>query len=185
MILTHSQLRSRALKIKLLLMDVDGVMTDGKIYYLPHPKGGFFETKTFHARDGLGLRFALEGGLKTGILSGRASPVVEYRAKELGIQFIQQRALEKVGPYEKILHAAGVTDEEVCYMGDDVVDLPILIRAGLAVGVKDGHELVRRHIHYCTRAPGGKGAVRETVELILAAQGKWNAVVRHYLRSKR
>jgi 3-deoxy-D-manno-octulosonate 8-phosphate phosphatase (KDO 8-P phosphatase) len=183
MILTSAQLRKRARKIKLLLMDVDGVLTDGKIYYLPTAKGGFFETKTFHARDGLGLRFALNGGLKTGILSGRASPVVEYRAKELGIQFIQQKALEKVEPYEKILRAAGVTDEEVCYMGDDVVDLPILIRAGLAVGVKDADDLVRPHIHYCTEAPGGKGAVRETVELILSAQGKWDAVMKYYLRS--
>ncbi|HLY62389.1 MAG TPA: HAD family hydrolase [Terriglobia bacterium] len=182
--LSPAHLRKRALKIKLLLLDVDGVMTDGRIYYLPNPKGGFFETKTFHARDGLGIRFAIQGGLKTGILSGRTSPVVEYRARELGIQFIQQRAIEKVEPYEKILRAAGVTDEEVCYMGDDVVDLPILIRAGLAVGVKDGHELVRRHIHYCTRATGGKGAVREAVELILAAQGKWNAVVKHYLGGK-
>jgi 3-deoxy-D-manno-octulosonate 8-phosphate phosphatase (KDO 8-P phosphatase) len=183
--LSPAQLQKRALKIKLILMDVDGVMTDGKIYYIPNPKGGFFETKTFHARDGLGLRFALEGGLKTGILSGRTSPVVEHRAKELGIQFIQQRALEKLEPFERIKHAAGVKDEEVCYMGDDVVDLPILIRAGLAVGVKDGHDLVRRYIHYCTRAPGGMGAVRETVELVLTAQGKWNAVLDRYLKLKR
>lgn len=181
--LSTAQIRKRARKIKLLLMDVDGVMTDGRIYYLPNPKGGIFETKTFHARDGLGLRMALDGGLKTGVISGRTSPVVEYRAKELGIQFVQQGTLEKVEPYERILRAAGVRDEEVCFMGDDVVDLPILIRAGLAVGVSDGHDLVRRHIHYCTRAIGGKGAVRETVELILAAQGKWNAVRKHYLRS--
>ena len=179
--LSPAHLRKRAMKIKLLLLDVDGVMTDGRIYYLPNPKGGFFETKTFHARDGLGIRFAIQGGLKTGILSGRTSPVVEYRAKELGIQFIQQLAIEKVEPYEKILKAAGVTGEEVCYMGDDVVDLPILIRAGLAVGVKDGHELLRRHIHYCTQAPGGKGAVRETVELILAAQGKWNTIIKNFM----
>ena len=183
MLLTPTQVRKRARKIKLLLMDVDGILTDGRIYYVPNPRGGLFETKTFHARDGLGIRFAINAGLKAGILSGRASPVVEYRAKELGIQFVQQRALEKVEPYEKILSAAGVKDEEVCYMGDDVVDLPILKRAGLAVGVKDGHALVRRYIHYCTRAPGGLGAVRETVELILAAQGKWDAVMKHYLKA--
>jgi len=183
MVISHTQVRRRARKIKLLLMDVDGVLTDGRIYYLPNPRGGLFETKTFHSRDGLGIRFAINAGLKTGILSGRTSPVVEFRAKELGIQFVQQHALEKVGPYEKILHSAGLRDEEVCYMGDDVVDLPILKRAGLAVGVRDGHDLVRRHIHYCTRAPGGLGAVRETVEVILSAQGKWDAVVKHYLES--
>jgi len=183
MFLSPLQIRRRARKIKLLLMDVDGVLTDGRIYYVPNPRGGVYETKTFHARDGLGIRFAINAGLKTGILSGRSSPVVEYRAKELGIQFIQQRALEKVEPYEKILSAAGVKDDEVCYMGDDVVDLPILMRAGLAVGVADGHPLVRRHIHYCTRAPGGLGAVREIVELILAAQGKWDSMLRHYLES--
>lgn len=181
--LSPAQLRRRARKIKLLLMDVDGVLTDGRIYYVPNPRGGVFETKTFYARDGLGIRFAIDAGLKTGILSGRGSPVVEYRARELGIQFIQQRALEKVEPYRKILSAAGVKDQEVCYMGDDVVDLPILMRVGLAVGVADGHPLVRRHIHYCTRAPGGLGAVREIVEVILAAQGKWDAVVKHYLES--
>jgi 3-deoxy-D-manno-octulosonate 8-phosphate phosphatase (KDO 8-P phosphatase) len=182
MMLSRAQLRHRARKIKLLLMDVDGVLTDGRIIYIPNPRGGFYETKTFHARDGLGLRFANEAGLKTGILSGRVSPVVEYRAKELGIHFIQQHALEKVAPYEKIISAAGVTDKEVCYMGDDIVDLPILKRVGLAVGVKDGSELVRRHIHYCTREPGGHAAVREVVELILSAQGKWTRVVKRFLK---
>jgi 3-deoxy-D-manno-octulosonate 8-phosphate phosphatase (KDO 8-P phosphatase) len=175
------QVRARACKVKLLLMDVDGVLTDGRIYYLPAPRGGIFETKPFHSRDGLGLRFAQEAGLKTGILSGRSSPVVEYRAKELGIHFIQEAALEKAEPYEKILLASGLRDEEVCYMGDDIVDLPVLKRVGLAVAVGDGHELLRRHVHYVTRHPGGAGAVRETVDLILEAQGKLRGVVTHYL----
>jgi 3-deoxy-D-manno-octulosonate 8-phosphate phosphatase (KDO 8-P phosphatase) len=182
MMLSKAQLRRHARRIKLLLMDVDGVLTDGRIYYIPNPRGGFYETKTFHARDGLGLRFAIQGGLKTGILSGRVSPVVEYRAKELGVHFIQQHALEKVAPYEKIISAAGVKDEEVCYMGDDIVDLPILKRVGLAVGVSDGSDLVRQYIHYCTREPGGHAAVREVVELILSAQGKWASVVKYFLK---
>ncbi len=179
--LTRAQIRNRARKIKLLLMDVDGVLTDGRIYYLPDGHGGMFETKTFNSRDGWGIRHAHEAGLKTGIISGRCSPVVEYRARELGIHFVEQGALEKLAPYERILRAAKVRDEEVCYMGDDIVDLPVLRRVGLAVGVAGGHPLVRRYVHYSTRERGGMGAVREAIELILAAQGKWNAIVKSYL----
>jgi 3-deoxy-D-manno-octulosonate 8-phosphate phosphatase (KDO 8-P phosphatase) len=163
-------------------MDVDGVLTDGRIYYVPRPQGGLTETKTFHARDGLGLRLAHAAGLKTGIISGRGSPVVEHRARELGIHFLQQEALAKLAPYQKILRAAGLRDEEVCFVGDDIVDLPILKRVGLAVGVGDGHPFLRRHVHYWTENPGGRGAVRETIELILQAQGKWKRVLRSYLR---
>ncbi len=179
--MNRAQIRTRARKIKLLLMDVDGVLTDGRIYYLPNPHGGVFETKTFHSRDGLGIRFAHEAGLKTGILSGRSSRVVEYRAKELGIHFIQEAALEKLEPFEKMLRAAGLKPEQVCFMGDDIVDLPVLKRVGLAVGVEGGHEALRRHVHYWTRRPGGLGAVRETVELILEAQGKWKAILKRHL----
>lgn len=180
--LTAKQLRARARKIKLLLMDVDGVLTDGRIHYVPRPQGGLMETKSFYSRDGLGLRLAHAAGLKTGIISGRGSPVVEHRAKELGIHFLQQEALEKLAPYQKILRAAGLRDEEVCFLGDDIVDLPILKRVGLAVGVGDGHPLLRRHVHYVTKQPGGQGAVREAIELILRAQGKWNAIRKAYLR---
>ena len=181
--------RARARKIKLLLMDVDGVMTDGRIYYLPHVRvtgatrsGRMVETKTFDSRDGLGLRLALDAGLKTGIISGRGSPVVEYRARELGIHFIVQDSLEKLRPYQTILRRAGLKDEEVCFIGDDIVDLPVLKRVGLAVGVGNGHPLLRRHVHYWTRCPGGMGAVRETIDLILGAQGKLDAIVKRYLR---
>jgi 3-deoxy-D-manno-octulosonate 8-phosphate phosphatase (KDO 8-P phosphatase) len=180
--LTPRQLRRRARRIKLLLMDVDGVLTDGRIYYLPRPGGGLFETKTFNSRDGLGLRIAHRAGLKTGIITGRTSPVVEHRVKELGIHFLQQSALEKLDPYKRILHAAKLKDEEVCYVGDDIVDLPLLKRVGLAVGVAGGDEFLRRHVHYWTKRRGGMGAVRETIELILTAQGKWDAVRSYYLR---
>ncbi len=190
--LTHRQLHDRARKIKLLLMDVDGVLTDGRIYYLPAPDARqrrrlapdnrpVFETKTFHSRDGLGLRLAQKAGLRIGIISGRRSPVVEYRAHELDFDFIEQHALEKLEPYQNVLRAAQVRDDQVCYMGDDIVDLPILTRVGLAVGVADGHPLLRKHVHYVTRARGGLGAVREAIELILTAQGKFDAVLEHYL----
>jgi 3-deoxy-D-manno-octulosonate 8-phosphate phosphatase (KDO 8-P phosphatase) len=174
------QVRARARKIKLLLLDVDGVLTDGRIYYVPRPQGGLVETKTFHSRDGLGIRLAHAAGLKTGIISGRGSPIVEHRAKELGIHYVQQEALEKISPYEKILAQAGVGDREVCYVGDDIVDLPLLRRVGLAVGVGDGHPVLRRYVHYWTRARGGLGAVRETIEVILEAQGKLAHVLDHY-----
>lgn len=179
---------ARARAIRLLLMDVDGVLTDGRIYYLPEGRAdsagggsGLVETKTFHSRDGLGIRLAHDAGLKTGIISGRGSPVVEYRARELGVHFLRQDARFKLGPYREILAEAGLRDQEVCFIGDDLVDLPILIRAGLAVGVNGGHPLLRSYVHYVTRAPGGCGAVREAVELILAAQGRLKSILDSFL----
>lgn len=163
-------------------MDIDGVLTDGRIYYIPAPRGGFVETKGFHSRDGFGIRFAHQAGLRTGVLSGRGGPVVEHRMKELGINYIHLNHLEKLETYQEMLRVAGVKDTEVCYMGDDMVDLPILRRAGLAVGVADGHPMLRKHVHYWTQNGGGAGAVREVIELILAAQGKLEDIVKYYLR---
>lgn len=182
MLLSSQQLRARARKIKFLLLDVDGVLTDGRIYYLPDPRGGIFETKTFHSRDGLGMRLAQSAGLKMGIITGRSSPALEHRARELGIRVLRQNAREKLEPYQEILRANRLEDAQVCYVGDDIVDLPLLRRVGLAVGVGDGHALLRRYVHYRTRHPGGAGAVRETIELILRAQGKWKSILNHFLR---
>jgi 3-deoxy-D-manno-octulosonate 8-phosphate phosphatase (KDO 8-P phosphatase) len=151
-------LLARAKKIKLLLMDVDGVMTDGKFYYVPRPGGGMLETKGFDSRDGLGLRLAHHAGLKTGIITGRSSAVIELRVKDLGIHFLQQNALEKIEPYHRICNAAQVEDNEVCYVGDDLTD--------------------------CTKRAGGNGAVREAIELILTAQGKWDAILKSYLHGE-
>jgi 3-deoxy-D-manno-octulosonate 8-phosphate phosphatase (KDO 8-P phosphatase) len=136
----------------------------------------------FHSRDGLGFRLAHRAGLKTGFISGRTSPAVAYRAKELGVHFLKQNAREKLKPYQEILRQTRLKDEEVCYVGDDIVDLPLLTRVGLAVGVAGSHKLLRRYVHYMTRQPGGMGAVREVIELILSAQGKWDAVLKHYLQ---
>jgi 3-deoxy-D-manno-octulosonate 8-phosphate phosphatase (KDO 8-P phosphatase) len=181
MALSKQQIQQRARKIKLLLLDVDGVMTDGRICYVPRPEGGMFETKTFHSRDGIAIRYARDAGIKVGLISGRGSDMVRYRAAELKLEFIEENCLKKIPPYERILKAAGVRDEEVCFMGDDLVDLPILRRVGFAVAVGDGYSLLRRHVHYVTKAPGGAGAIRETVEIILEAQGKWKAVLERYL----
>ncbi len=179
------KLLARAKPVKLLLMDVDGVMTDGKFYYVPRPGGGLLETKGFDSRDGLGLRLAHHSGLLTGIITGRSSIVIESRAKDLGIHFLQQGALEKIEPYETICHAAQVTDAEVCYVGDDLTDLPLITRVGLGVCVANGDDLLRKHAHFCTQRAGGSGAVREAIELILTAQGKWEAIIDSYLHGTR
>lgn len=178
-------LLARAKNVKLLLMDVDGVMTDGKFYYVPRPGGGLLETKGFDSRDGLGLRLAHHCGLLTGIITGRSSIVIENRAKDLGIHFLQQGALEKIGPYEKICHAAQVKDAEVCYVGDDLTDLPLITRVGVGVCVANGDDLVKKHAHFCTSRAGGNGAVREAIELILTAQGKWEGIQKNYLLGTR
>ncbi|HEY6290412.1 MAG TPA: HAD family hydrolase, partial [Terriglobia bacterium] len=135
----------------------------------------------FHSRDGLGIHLAHKSGLRTGLLSGRESPIVEYRARELGIHFLRQNAKLKFRPYREILKEAGLEDQDVCFVGDDLVDLPVLVRVGLAVSVGNGHPLLRRYVHYVTRAPGGLGAVRETIELILAAQGKFQPILKDFL----
>jgi 3-deoxy-D-manno-octulosonate 8-phosphate phosphatase (KDO 8-P phosphatase) len=178
-------LLARAKKIKLLLMDVDGVLTDGKFYYVSQPDGGLLETKGFDSRDGLGLRLAHHFGLKTGIITGRGSPVIEARARDLGIHFLQQNALEKIEPYQRMCEAAQVTDAEVCYVGDDLTDLPLLTRVGLGICVANSDDLVRKYAHFCTRCTGGNGAVREAIELILTGQGKWDGILKSYLHGDR
>jgi len=175
-------LLARARKIKLLLMDVDGVMTDGKIYYVPGAGGELLETKGFDSHDGMGLRFAHYGGITTGIITGRSSPAITARARDLGIRFLEQNFLEKLAPYEKIRAAAGVDDAEVCFIGDDITDLPLVARVGLGVAVANASAFLRRHAHFCTHRPGGQGAVRETIELILTAQGKWQGILESYRR---
>jgi 3-deoxy-D-manno-octulosonate 8-phosphate phosphatase (KDO 8-P phosphatase) len=199
----HASVRARARKVRLLLLDVDGVLTDGRIYYVPAgcteagdgseqagPEASgkpadhglrLVETKTFHSRDGLGINIWHRNGFKTGLISGRESPIVAYRAQELGIHFVRQGHRQKVGPYEEILEEAGLKDRDVCYVGDDLVDLPLLTRVGLAVAVGDSHPLLARYVHYVTHARGGLGAVREVIELILAAQGKFKPVLDGYL----
>ena len=184
--LTALSLRAR--KVKLLLMDVDGVLTDGRIYYVPAGEAesaegqppALMETKTFHARDGLGIHLIHKAGLNTGLISGRQSPVVEHRVRELGIRFLRQGATSKLGPYQEIIQEAGLSDDQVCFVGDDVVDLPVLARVGLAVAVGDCHPALRHSVHYVTRAPGGLGAVREVIDLILGAQGKLQAALDGY-----
>jgi len=167
----------RARRIKLLILDCDGVLTDGRIIMLP----GSDETKTFDVKDGHGIVMAQRAGLRIAIISGRKSSVVRARATELGVTHLYEMAWVKTEPYEKLLAEEGLTDEEVCYVGDDVVDIPLLRRAGLGVAVADAVEETKKHSHIVTERGGGRGAVREVIEFILRAQDKWDEAMIRYL----
>ncbi|MGH9792696.1 MAG: KdsC family phosphatase [Candidatus Acidiferrales bacterium] len=160
-----------------MLMDVDGVLTDGRIWLQSWPDGTAQEIKGFTAYDGAGLKLARIAGLRTGVITGRDSAATARRAKELDMEFVYQGWPEKLGAYEEVLRKAGVSDEEVCFIGDDLPDLPLLTRVGFAVAVVNASPEAKRAAHYVTKRAGGYGAVREVVELILKAQGKWREVV--------
>jgi 3-deoxy-D-manno-octulosonate 8-phosphate phosphatase (KDO 8-P phosphatase) len=168
---TRQSLQAKAKKIKLLLLDVDGVLTDGTIIL----DNGGNELKAFHVRDGHGIKLAQRSGISVGIITGRKSEVVNIRARELGIQEVHQGAHEKIIAYESIIAKYGVADNEVAYMGDDVVDLIIFKRVGMAVGVADADPAIRPHVDMITKTEGGRGAVREFINFILKNQGKLQA----------
>ncbi len=168
-----AEVKRRAKKIRLLLMDVDGTLTNGTVCLQGFPDGSVAEMKVFNAHDGAGVKLASIVGLRSGVITGRNSPALTQRAREMGVKFVFQGQARKTSAYEEILKRAGVRDEEVAYLGDDLPDLPLLGRAGLAVAVGDAAVEVKRAAHYVTRANGGEGAARELVELILKAQGRW------------
>jgi 3-deoxy-D-manno-octulosonate 8-phosphate phosphatase (KDO 8-P phosphatase) len=168
----------RAKRIRLLLLDCDGVLTDGRLMLLPDGD----EQKTFHARDGHGIVLFHRAGLKTGIISGRTSGVVERRAQELGITYLRQNARDKIKVFEELLTEMNLAPTECAYVGDDVVDIPIMQRVELAVAVADATEETRKAAHYVTEHNGGQGAVREVTELILKAQGRWAELMKRYIR---
>ena len=164
---------ARAKKIRVLLMDVDGVLTDAHIWLLSRRDGTASEIKGFSAYDGAGLKLARAAGLRTGVITGRDSAAVTQRARECQIEFVYQGRATKLTAYEEILRATGASDAEIAYVGDDLPDLPLLQRAGLAVAVANAAPEVKRAAHYVTARSGGDGAVREVIELIVKAQGKW------------
>jgi len=174
---TQENVTERARKIKLLILDCDGVLTDGRIIMLP----GGDETKAFDVKDGHAMVMAQRAGLGIAIISGRKSSVVRARAEELGVAHVHEMAWVKTDPYEKILAEEALNDDQVCYVGDDVVDIPLLRRAGLAVAVADAVEEAKAHSHIVTKNRGGRGAVREVIELILKSQGKWDEAMSRYL----
>jgi 3-deoxy-D-manno-octulosonate 8-phosphate phosphatase (KDO 8-P phosphatase) len=170
-----SQLRSRLRRVKLFLCDVDGVLTDGTVWM-----GDGVETKRFNIRDGLGLKILRHVGIKVGWVSRRPSEATRQRAEDLGIDFLMQGDGGKLRFVESILTQTGLNWSEVCYVGDDIVDVGVLRRVGVAVAVADGVAEAKGSAGYVTRAAGGQGAVRETIELILKAQHKWKQVVADY-----
>ncbi len=166
----------RLKRVRLVAMDVDGVLTDGGIILGTHGQ----EIKRFHVRDGHGMVLLHRVGIRTAIITGRHSQVVERRAQELGITFLFQGSMDKLATYGELKSQAGVQDEEVAYIGDDLVDIPIMMRVGVAVAVADAHPMVREVAHFVTKVPGGHGAVREFAEALLKAQGKWEEATRQY-----
>ncbi|MDA8131943.1 MAG: HAD hydrolase family protein [Elusimicrobia bacterium] len=167
----------RAGKIKIFLMDVDGVLTDGKMYYVPGPRG-MIEFKGFHSLDGIGLRLLNQFGVLTGVITGRESPSTEERAAGLGMSYAYQGFLSKVEPLRKILEDTGLKPENVAYMGDDLTDLPVLRLAGLPCAPANAIQEVKRASRLVTKREGGAGAVREVCDLILRSQGRWAEVMR-------
>ena len=198
----------RARKIKLMIFDVDGVMTDGTIFLFPAPagpsrsetherrsefadQGGFgissstvIEAKGFNAHDGTGFSLARLGGLKAAIITKRISETVALRARDLKIEHVYQGQQDKAAAFYEILSKEGLQADEVCYVGDDIIDLPVMRLCGLAIAVKNSREEVLRESHYVTPHEGGKGAVRDAIEYILRAQGKLERVIDDYIYSR-
>jgi 3-deoxy-D-manno-octulosonate 8-phosphate phosphatase (KDO 8-P phosphatase) len=169
----RTPLTPRARQVALILMDVDGVMTDGGIVLIDADR----EAKAYDAKDGVGLWIARRAGLCTGVISGRASKSVERRAAELEMDEVHLRVRDKLDAYDRILRRRRLRDSQVCYIGDDLVDLPILARVGVPVAVADAHPEVVRRARFVTRAAGGRGAIREVIDAILRAQGRWQTVL--------
>jgi 3-deoxy-D-manno-octulosonate 8-phosphate phosphatase (KDO 8-P phosphatase) len=201
--------QSRARKIKLLLFDVDGVLTDGKLFIFPAPagaqqsaldqktqeqsnmhagQGGFglhsqslIEAKGFHAHDGTSISLARLAGIKTGLITKRISETVALRARDLKLEFVRQGIHDKRTAFEEVLKEAGLNSEEAAFVGDDIIDLPAMRAAGLAIAVKNARAEVKKEAHYITPNSGGDGALRDAVEYILKAQGKWKKIVEAYI----
>jgi len=163
-------------RVRLLLLDVDGVLTDGSIFLDERGR----EWKRFHVQDGSGIKYWHRAGKLSALLSGRRSEAVSRRATELGIPHVIQGALDKLPPYESLRDQLALRDEEVCFVGDDLPDLPVLRRVGLPVAVADARVEVRAAAAFVTERPGGAGAVREVIERILEAQGLWQGILERY-----
>lgn len=170
----------RASRIKLLLMDVDGVLTNGRLYNVPGPDGQMVETKGFDSQDGIALQWLSSKGIKSGVISGRVSPATVERAKQTRITYVYQGHTEKIPIFEEILKDAKLDPAEVAYIGDDLTDAIVMRRVGLPVATANAREEVKRIACHVTSQPGGEGAVREVIELILKAQGLWDEILRKY-----
>ena len=171
------ELFQRAAKIELLILDVDGVLTDGRLYYGEQSE----HFRAFHVRDGLGLKWLMDAGLEVAVISGRSSRSLMERMSSLGIERVYQGQSDKRLAFEALLSEFKLDSRAVAYLGDDVPDLPVMLRVGLAVAVADAHPLVQAKANWITTAAGGRGAVRELCELLLQSQGKLEAITEAYL----
>ena len=167
----------KAKKLKLLLLDVDGVLTDGRLFF----DNDGNEYKSFHARDGHGIKLLQQTGVVVAVISGRKSPTVERRMKQLGVTHVYQGHENKLSAFHEIIEKIAVTPEQVAHVGDDLLDLPIMKRVGLAIAVQDANFAVKQHADWCTDLAGGCGAVREVCDLIMQAQDSFNDVLNSYL----
>ena len=170
-------LSEKAARIRLLIFDVDGVLTDGSLFVGDDGQ----EYKAFNSRDGHGIKMLLKYGVEIAIITGRTSRVVEYRMANLGITHVYQGKLDKLPAYEELRGKLGISPEETAYVGDDVVDLPVMRRVGLAIAVQDAHPLVRQHSHWQTPSAGGRGAARDVCEMLMEAKGVLREELGHYL----
>ncbi|MEW6673742.1 MAG: HAD-IIIA family hydrolase [Thermodesulfobacteriota bacterium] len=166
----------KLVRIRLLLLDVDGVMTDGSIFYGADDN----EIKRFHVRDGLGIRLAMRAGIKVGVVTGRSSEALMNRCRNLGIGLIYAGVSDKAALLDRIVTQTSVPAENIAFAGDDLVDLPLMRRVGLSIAVADAHETVKAQAHLVTAAPGGAGAVREICEALLKSQGRWEAILKEF-----
>jgi len=170
----------KAAATRLLLMDVDGVLTDAKLYNVPDASGNMVETKGFGAQDGIALQWLSWKGILTGVISGRVSPATETRARQCKMTYVYQGHIEKIPILEEILADAGLSPEQVAYIGDDLTDVVVMNRVGLGIATANAREEVKRSAMYVTASRGGQGAVREVAELLLQAQGHWEDLLRKY-----
>jgi YrbI family 3-deoxy-D-manno-octulosonate 8-phosphate phosphatase len=169
----------KAKKIKLLLTDVDGVLTDGNMYFVENQRSSLVEIKGFHAQDGIGLRLLRQFGIQTGMITGRISPAAEGRAKSLNMKYVYQGFLEKLEPFEQIAKKSKLKYSQIAFIGDDLTDLPVLKKAGLACATHNAVDEVKNISHFVTKKKGGEGAVREICDFILKAQGKWPQILKN------
>ncbi len=174
------KVKAAAERVKVLLMDVDGVLTDGRLYNIQMADGSMAETKGFDSQDGIGLQWLNWYGVKTGVISGRVSPATAERARQTKMSYVYQGHIEKIPILDEIMKDAGVTKDDVAYVGDDFTDIVCMRRVGFAVATANARKEVKGAAHYVTEVAGGSGAVREVVELILHAKGLWPEILKKY-----
>ena len=174
------EIRERAARIRLLLMDVDGVLTDGHLINVPGPDGKMYETKMFDSQDGIALQWLSWHSIQTGVISGRLSPATEERARQVKMTYVYQGHIEKIPILEEILQKSAIASADTAYVGDDLTDVVVMRRVGFAIAPANARPEVKRAAHYVTTASGGAGAIREVAELLLEARGKWADILRKY-----